>query len=74
MGAMKSPEQEARAMAERTANERAAAAGEPLPYPNIFDVLDPTKVRPGATEEEIFRSHLEFRKICHKMIKKEHYL
>ncbi|MHB2021606.1 MAG: hypothetical protein ACYCW6_32135, partial [Candidatus Xenobia bacterium] len=66
-------EQEARAMAQREANERAAAAGEPLPYPNIFDFLDPTKVRPGATEEEIFQRHLEFRKICRKE-RKEHFL
>lgn len=60
----KTPEQEARAMAEREANARALEAGEPLPYPNMWDAIDPTKVRPGATHEEILESVRQFNKLC----------
>ena len=61
---LKTPEQEARAMAERRANEEAAAAGLPLPNPNPWDALDPTKVRPDATFDEIVESCKAFSKIC----------
>jgi hypothetical protein len=61
---IKTPAQEARAMAEREANARAKAAGESLPFPNMWDALDPTKVAEGATPEEIHQSYLEFIKLC----------
>jgi hypothetical protein len=62
---VKPPDLEARAIAEREANERAAAAGEPLPFPNMWDFLDPTKLSPGEhTVEEVHQRYLEFRKIC----------
>ncbi|MBC8069882.1 MAG: hypothetical protein IAG13_16205 [Deltaproteobacteria bacterium] len=57
-------EREARAMAERAENEAARAGGEPLPFPNPWDVLDPTKVPPDATPEQIARSYEAFAEIC----------
>jgi hypothetical protein len=63
---------ERKAMAERTANEEAAKKGLPLPYPNIWDFLDPTKLPPGATEEELMASHREFNKICRRPPEKRH--
>lgn len=70
----KSRAQERRQMAQRRANERAAKAGKPLPYPNIWDFLDPTKVSPDATPEEIHRSYLEFTEICRPRPKKRYVL
>ena len=55
---------QAEKLAQREANARAAAEGRPLPFPNMWDALDPTKVDPGASPEEIHRSYLEFRKLC----------
>jgi hypothetical protein len=59
-------EKEQRAMAQRAANEAAKARGEPLPYPNVWDFLDPTKVPADATPEEIARSYEAFAKICRR--------
>jgi hypothetical protein len=70
----KSPAQIRRAMAERRANDRAAERGEPLPFPNIWDLLDPTKLPQGATEEQILDRISEFRKICRPPVRKRHYL
>ncbi len=61
---MKTPEQESRAIAERDANRVAAERGEALPFPNLWDQLDPTKVHAGASEEEVARSYAAFRAIC----------
>lgn len=55
---------EERALAQRAANARAKARGEPLPYPNPWDALDPTKVSAGASPEEIARRYREFRALC----------
>ena len=55
---------EERAMAQRRANEEAERQGLPLPYVNPFFLLDPTKVGPDASPEEISRSDREFSKIC----------
>ncbi len=57
-------EYEASKLSQRQANERAEAAGQPLPYPNIWDELDPTKLDRGASPEEVHRRYLEFRKLC----------
>lgn len=54
----------ARAEAEREANARAAARGEPLPFPSIWDQADPTKVEPGADAEAIAASYQEFTRRC----------
>jgi hypothetical protein len=51
-------------MAERAANDAARQRGEPLPFPNPWDVLDPTKVPSDATPEEIARSYEAFALIC----------
>lgn len=53
-----------RALAQRAANERAARAGKPLPYPNPWDAVDPTKLPRDATPEQIHQRYLEFTKIC----------
>jgi hypothetical protein len=70
----KAPEQLARALAERAANDRAAARGEPLPYPNLWDTLDSTKVAPWALGEELARSYLAFRETCPPRLRKKHSL
>lgn len=55
---------EAEKRAQRAANEQARARGEPLPYPNPWVALDPTKLPPGASPEEIHRRYLAFREVC----------
>ena len=63
---------EERAMAQRAANVAASREGRPLPYPNPFDVWDPTKVPRDASPEQIRQSHMEFRKICPPFQPKRH--
>ena len=63
-----------RHLQQRLANEQAAAEGRPLPYPNIWDVLDPTKVPRDATPEQILASHAAFRKLCPPWKPKTHRL
>ncbi len=53
-----------RGIEQRRANEEAQAAGDPLPYPNIWDLLDPTKVPADADSEALAESYRAFRKIC----------
>ena len=53
-----------RALAERRANAGAQRTGSPMPYPNIWDELDPTKVPRDASEEDLQRSYAEFRRLC----------
>jgi len=55
---------EERALAQRAANQEALEQGRPFPFPNPFDLLDPTKVPRDATPEQIMESHRQFRKIC----------
>lgn len=57
-------------MAQRQANERAAVRGEPLPFPNPWDVLDPTKVGPDAKPEQITASFREFSKRCRTQVRR----
>jgi hypothetical protein len=71
---IKDEEQIARAMAQRAANAEASRRGEPLPYPNIWDVLDPTKLDRNATIEEIHKRYLEFTQLCRSRPKKRHAL
>jgi hypothetical protein len=61
---LKTRAQERRALRERAANRAAARRGEPLPFPNPWDEWDPTKVDPGATQDEIHKRYVEFTKIC----------
>jgi hypothetical protein len=72
--AWKSDAQLARAMAEREANEQAAAEGRPLPFPNLWDQLDPTKVPRDATTEQIQASYARFRELCPPRARKRHRL
>jgi len=63
-----------RARAERSANARAAAEGRPLPFPNPWDAVDPTKVPRDATPAEIHASYVAFRQLCPPPPRKKHYL
>jgi hypothetical protein len=69
---VKPDSQEERAVAERAVNKQAKELGLPLPYPNIWDLLDPTKVDQDATPEEIHKSYQEFRKLCPPRPRKRH--
>jgi hypothetical protein len=71
---IKTPEQEERALAERAANARAAEEGLRLPFPNPWDLLDPTKVDRDATLAEIHASYVEFCKLCRPRPRKRHRL
>jgi len=70
----KSAEQEQRAVLEREANAQAAAEGRPLPFPNVWDRLDPTKVPSGASPAEIHTSYLRFAELCRPRARKRHRL
>lgn len=74
MNAMKTEQQEQRAEAERLANHRAALEGLALPYPNLWDRLDPSKVRGPATDEIMQASYAEFRKLSRPRPRKQHRL
>jgi hypothetical protein len=63
-----------RALQQREANAVARARGEPLPFPNVWDVLDPTKVSPDATAAQIRDSHRKFAQRCHRRARKRHVL
>ena len=65
-------ERERRRLAQREANARAAEQGEPLPFPNIWDELDATKVPPSAPVEQRLASIREFRRICRPRPKRRH--
>ena len=71
---MKDLQQHERAIREREANARAAAEGRPLPFPNIWDALDPTKVARDATPAEIQASYLRFAELCRPRPRKRHRL
>ena len=49
---------------QRRANAKAKAEGKPLPYPSIWDTLDPTKVPEDATPEQVLESFRAFQRIC----------
>jgi hypothetical protein len=70
MTMMKTPEQEACAMAEREENRLAALARRPLPYPNPWDAFDPTKVAADATDDEVQASYVAFRELCRPVPRK----
>jgi hypothetical protein len=71
---LETPEQEHRALLEREANDKAARAGLPLPFPNPWDTLDPTKVPRGATEAQLQSSYTAFRALCRPRPRKRHRL
>lgn len=51
-------------LAQRLENEQAAEQGRPLPYPNVWDRLDPTKVPRDASPEQVMASYHAFCEIC----------
>ena len=61
-------------MMQRAANEAAKRTGAPLPFPNVWDDLDPTKVDPDAGPEDYRASYLAFRRICRPRPCKRHTL
>ncbi len=65
-------DREQRRIAQREANELAAERGEPLPFPNVWDTLDTTKVPPSASVEERLASIREFHRICRPRPKRSH--
>ncbi len=72
---IKTRKQEARAASQREANRRALEQGLPLPYPNLWDILDPTKIDPKEAVPEAFeKSCREFRKLCRPRQRKKHFL
>ncbi len=70
----KTREQELRAARERAANEAAKEAGSPLPFPNLWDELDPTKLPRDASDEAIQERYREFCKLCPPTPRKKHVL
>jgi len=70
----KTEEQERLALDQRAANERAARAGEPLPFPNMWDRLDPTKVARDASPDELQASYVAFGKLCRPRPRRRHHL
>ena len=60
----KSEEQQANQRQQLEANRLAHDAGEPLPFPGVWDSLDPTKLPEGATTEEIALRYQAFCKLC----------
>ena len=71
---VKTAQQERLALDQRAANERAARAGEPLPFPNPWDRLDPTKVARDASPDEIQASYVAFTKLCRPRPRRKHRL
>jgi hypothetical protein len=65
-------DREGRQLAQRDANARAVERGQPLPFPNVWDVLDPTKVSSSASVEERLASVREFRRVCPTRPKRRH--
>ncbi len=63
---------EERALAQRAANAAAVREGKPLPYPNPWDSLDPTKLPRDASREARRQRHLEFSRLCPPFKPKRH--
>ena len=72
---IRSSAQVARALAEREANACAKREGRPLPFPNPWDDLDPTKILPeDAAPERIAARYREFNQLCRRPTRKVHVL
>lgn len=70
--AIKSAEQQARQEFELEANRQAKLTGAPLPFPGVWDELDPTKLSEGASPEEITARYHAFCKLCPPPQKKKY--
>jgi uncharacterized protein (DUF433 family) len=71
---VKTAEQERVALDQRAANERAARARKPLPFPNLWDAVDPTKVARDASPDEMQASYVAFSKLCRPRPRRRHRL
>ena len=71
---IKTRKQELRAARERAANAAAKEAGRPLPFPNLWDELDPTKLPRDASDKAIEERYREFCKLCPPTPRKKHVL
>ena len=71
---VKDTAQEERAIHEREANARAATNGEVLPYPNLWDALDPSKVDRDSSPAQVHASYLRFAELCRPRPRKRHQL
>jgi len=71
---LKDSQQEERALREREANALAASEGQSLPFPNMWDALDPTKVDRDATPAQVHDSYLRFTALCRPRPRKSHRL
>jgi hypothetical protein len=72
--AFKTEEQDRLALEQRAANQRAALAGEVLPFPNMWEQLDPTKVARDASPDELQASYVAFSKLCRPQPRRRHRL
>ena len=61
---LKSAYQRALQSKQLKANRLAQKAGEPLPYPNAWDKLDPTKLPESASPDEISLRYRAFCELC----------
>jgi hypothetical protein len=73
-GTFKTADQERLALEQRAANQSAALAGEPLPFPNMWEQLDPTKVARDAGPDELQSSYVAFSKLCPPKPRRRHRL
>ncbi len=67
-------EHEAQTMAEREANQAAFQAGQPVPFPNPWDVWDPSKLPRDAPPEAYPESYRAFTRLCRPKPRKRHVL
>jgi hypothetical protein len=71
---VKDPRQEERALRQREANAHAVENGEPLPFPNMWDAIDPTKVDRDSTPAQVQASYRRFAELCRPRPRKQHRL
>jgi hypothetical protein len=71
---LKTDAQVRRALSQRARNQRAAGDGRTLPFPNVWDAADPTKVVAPASDEMMQASYAAFRTLCRPRPRKQHRL
>ena len=71
---LKTDAQVRRALSQRARNQRAAGEGRALPFPNVWDAADPTKVVAPASDEMMQASYAAFRTLCRPRPRRQHLL
>jgi len=71
---LKTDRQVRRALSQRARNARAAGEQRPLPFPNIWDAIDSSKVHSPASDDEMQASYASFRTLCRPRPRKQHRL